>query len=109
MPAEAGVPTLGKRERELSPASDERDTAAVTPADCESAQEFFSHFLGTDKTASSYPDFISISSNIFEPGKFVARAVDAANEYIASHGGIDDALLTHMAADVDARSYIRHL
>ena len=55
------------------------------------------NFLGSD--------FISIASNVFEPGKFVARAVDAAKEYITStsHGGIDDALLGHTAADVEAR------
>ena len=101
------MPTLGKREREPSPepssTSHGGDTNPVKPDDCESAHEFFAHFLSSDKTVSSYPDFVSIATNLFEPGKFIGRAVDAAKEYIATHGGIDDALLERTADDVHNR------
>ena len=77
------MPTLGKREREPSPepspTSHGGDTSPVKPDDSESAHEFFAHFLSSDKTVSSYPDFLSIATNLFEPGKFIGRA--AAKEY----------------------------
>ena len=45
------------------------------------------------------PDFLSIASNMFEPGKFVSRAVDVAREYIKAYGGIGDALPSQTALD----------
>ena len=103
MPAAVGVPVLGKREWEGTIESAEGDTVAVTPADEESAQEYFAPFLCSDKTTSSYPDFVSIATNLFEPGKFVARAVTAAEEYIASNGGVDDSVLAQTVADVASK------
>ena len=97
------MPVLGKRERDATDASADGDTAIVTPADEESAHEFFAPFLDSDKSASSYSDLISIASNLFEPGKFVARAVTAAADFIASNGGIDEDALDRAVADVRAR------
>ena len=103
MPAAVGVPVLGKRELEGTIESADGDTEAVTPADEESAQEYFAPFLCSDKTTSSYPDFVSIATNLFEPGKFVARAVTAAEEYVASNGGVDDSVLAQTVADVASK------
>ena len=102
MPADAGMPVLGKRERGETNESADGDTEIVTPADEESAQEYFSQLLRADKTLSSYSDFISIASKLFEPGKFVARAVQAAHEYIAVHGGVDDGVVERTVVDVGA-------
>ena len=43
-----------------------------------------------DKAGFAYPNFISQSINIFEPGKFIQRANVAADDYLNLHGGIND-------------------
>ena len=106
MPGHAGMPVLGKRERDGTIESADGDTVDVTPADEESAQEFFAPFLCPDKATSSYPDFVAIANNLFEPGKFVARAVAAANEYVATYGGVDDAALDRTVEHVAASGLI---
>ena len=89
---------LGKRLSDDAERSPDGDTEAVTPGDAESAAEFFDSFFScSDKADFAYSSFISKSIELFEPGKFIQRANMAADEYLASHGGLDDAEIERVA------------
>ena len=103
MPAQVGTPVLGKRPIDEAEGSLDGDTAGVTPCDAESAAEFFGCFFScSDKADTAYPDFVSHSAHIFEPGKFIRRANVAAGDYLKLHGGVDDAEIERAVAAIRA-------
>ena len=98
---------LGKRQTDDAERSPQGDTDIVTPGDAESAAEFFASFFScSDKADFAYPSFISKSIELFEPGKFIQRANVAADEYLASQGGLDDAEIERFSNAVRANGLL---
>ena len=56
------------------------DTYVVTPGDAESAAEFFASFFScSDKADVANTSLILKSIDLFEPGKFIQRAIQAVH------------------------------